>query len=290
MLRQCLDSVQGYEMVIVDHGSSDGTAAFIRSHYPEAILIEQENVGFAGGVNAGVRAAHGRYVLLLNPDAWMIGDAVRTLVGFADAHPEAGAAGPRLQNPDGSLQRSIRGFPTLWRLATQYLFFSRLGPRTRLLNSFYGGGLAVDRVQDVEFLRGACLLVRRAALDDVGPFDDSFFMFAEEADWCLRARRHGWRIVYVPDARAGHVGEATTRSVWSYERAFREQERSHLRFLAKHHDLRTASWARLIIIAGYVLRSVLSPRAKRAAYWRTATWLCRTRTATVLADSTGEAQ
>src|SRR5881396_959110 len=122
-----------------------------------------------GGNNAGMRLASGRYFLLLNSDAWIVGEAVERLVEFADAHPDAAVVGPRLRNPDGTLQRSARGFPTLWRLATEYLFLRKLAPGSRALNAFYAGGFDHDAVRECDWLMGACLLVRRAAIDAVGP-------------------------------------------------------------------------------------------------------------------------
>ncbi len=105
------------------------------------------------------------------------------LVAFADAHPDAAVVGPRLRYPDGRLQRSVRGFPTLWRLATEFLFLRKLAPRSRAFNSFYGAGFAHDAVHEAEVLMGAVWLVRRAAIDEVGPADDAFFLFSEETDW-----------------------------------------------------------------------------------------------------------
>lgn len=276
-LARCLDSIRDLDTVVVDHGSADGTLELVRADFPEVALVTQENRGFAAGVNAGVRESRGAYILLLNSDAWVVDGAVGRLVECAEADPEAGAVGPRLRYPDGSPQVSIRGFPTVWRLATQYLFLSKLAPRSRLLNAFYGGGRSTDRLQAVDFIKGACLLVRREAYDEVGPFDEDFFMFCEEADWCLRGAARGWKTIYVPDAIVDHVGEATTKSMWSWDRTFREQERSHLRYLAKHQGVGAAARARMVLALGYVLRAVFGPRAKRAAYRRTARWLLTNR-------------
>jgi len=290
-IERSLESLRGTgaEMIVVDNASTDGTREIVREKFPEAQLVEEENRGFGAGNNAGMRVATGRYFLLLNPDAWLTDGALEKLVDELESDASIGVVGPRLRNLDGSVQPSIRGFPTLWRLVTQYTLLNRLAPHSRLLNDFYDGGRDLDRTQDVEFLRGACLLVRREALEDVGPFDEAFFMFAEEADWCLRARRRGWRTVYVPRAEAVHVGETTTRSVWSYERAFREQERSHLRFVAKHGTIRRAELARLVILLGYVLRSFVGPPDRRPAYRRVAVWLARTTARTAIAE-TGRSQ
>ena len=159
-IERCLESVRDYETIVVDHGSTDGTVELVRRRFPEAHVIEEENLGMGGGNNAGMRLASGRYFLLLNSDAWLVGDGAEQLAGFADQHPDAAVVGPRLLNPDGSLQRSARAFPTLWRLATEYLFLRKLAPRSRALNSFYEGGFDHDEVREVDWLFGACLLVR----------------------------------------------------------------------------------------------------------------------------------
>src|SRR6266545_7889981 len=145
-LERSLESLRGTgaEVIVVDHGSTDGTVELVRERFPEARLIEEENRGFGAGNNAGMRAGSGRYFLLLNPDAWLMDGALEALVAFADEHPEAAVVGPRLLNPDGTLQRSVRGFPTVWRIATEYLFLRKLAPRSRALNSFYAGGFDHD--------------------------------------------------------------------------------------------------------------------------------------------------
>ena len=168
-IEQCLDSVRGHETIVVDNGSTDGTVALVRERYPDVRVIEQENKGMGGGNNAGMRVAGGRYFFLLNSDAWVLGDGLDRLVEFADAHPEAAVVGPRLLNTDGTLQRSVRGEPTLWRLATEYFFIRKLAPRTRLLNPLYRGDFAHDEIAEVDWLYGPALLVRREAADAVGP-------------------------------------------------------------------------------------------------------------------------
>jgi len=128
-IERSLESVRGHETVVVDHASTDGTVAFVRERFPEVAVVEEENRGLAFGWNTGVARTSGRYVLLLNADAWMHDGALDTLVAFADAHPRAAVVAPRLSNPDGTLQRSVRGYPTLWRIATEYLFLRKLAPR-----------------------------------------------------------------------------------------------------------------------------------------------------------------
>src|SRR5215210_956384 len=279
-VERALESVRGHETIVVDHGSTDGTLELVRERFPDARVVEQENKGLGGGSNAGMRIASGDWFLLLNSDAWAVGDAVERLVAFAEANPEAGVVGPKLLNPDGTLQRSVRGFPTLWRLATEYLFLRKLAPRSRALNAFYGGGFAHDRPLEAEFLMGSVLLVRREAADTVGLFDEDFFMFSEETDWCYRFRQAGWKVLFTPDAEFVHVGGATTRQNWGP--MFREQVRGHVRFLAKHRGEREAERARKLLLASLRLRGLAFPGARRQTYKEAARWLAGSSTADLL--------
>jgi len=260
--------VRGYETIVVDHGSTDGTLEIVRRRFPEARLLEQDNVGMGGGNNAGMRLASGRYFLLLNSDAWMVGDGLEQLARFADQHPDAAVVGPRLLNPNGSLQRSARAFPTLWRLSTEYLFLRKLAPRSRMLNTFYAGGFDHDEVREVDWLFGACLLVRRDAADEVGHFDEDFFMFSEETDWCYRFHQAGWNVFFFPGAEAVHVGGASHGGT-----LFAENVRGHLRFLAKHRGTREAERARRLLLAGVRLRLLLFRGERRRSYREAARWL-----------------
>ena len=123
------------------------------------------------------------------------------MVAIGDAHPDVAVVAPKLLNLDGSLQRSVRGFPTRWRLATEYYYLRKLGPQTELLNAFYGAGFDHASEREVECVMGACMLVRRAAIDEVGPPDPSFFLFSEEVDWCYRFAQAGWKTLFTPEAQ-----------------------------------------------------------------------------------------
>ena len=267
-LERCLESVRAYETIVVDHGSTDGTVPFVRERFPEVTLVEQENRGLGAGWNTGMRRASGRYFLILNADAWVLGDAVERLVEFADSRPDAAVVGPRLRNEDGTLQRSVRGFPTLWRLATEYLFLRKLAPRTRALNAFYAGGFDHDSLVEADFVMGACMLVRREAVDQVGGLDEDFFLFSEETDWCYRFRAAGWKVLFFPGAEVVHVGGASHGG-----RMFREQVRGHLRFLAKHHGPDEAERARRLLRLSLRLRGRLFPGGRGRMYAEAARWL-----------------
>ncbi|MDX6485881.1 MAG: hypothetical protein QOF43_1034 [Gaiellaceae bacterium] len=267
-LEQCLESVRGRETIVIDHGSEDGTQAFVRERHPEVELVEEENHGLAHGWNTGVARTSGRYVLLLNADAWLDEAALDALLAFADAHPEAAVVGPRLRYPDGRLQRSVRGFPSLWRLATEFFFLRKLAPGSRLLNAFYAGGFPHDTVREAEVLMGAVWLVRRKAIDEVGPADDAFFLFSEETDWAYRFREAGWKILFFPGAGATHVYAASHKG-----QMFVENLRGQLRFLRKHRGDAYAERARTLLLVALRLRGAVFPGLRGAAYREGARWL-----------------
>ncbi len=259
-LESCLRSLAEVECVVVDHGSSDGSVEAARA--AGAKVVEQENLGLAAGWNRGLRETDSRYVLILNADAWLVGDALERLVAFADAHPRAAVVGPRLRNPDGTLQRSVRGFPTLWRLATEYLFLRKLAPHSQALNAFYAGGFDHESVTEAEFVMGAAMLVRREAIAEVGPLDESFFLFSEEVDWCYRFEQAGWKVLFTPEAEVVHVGGASHGG-----RLFDQQVLGHVRFLAKHRGLAYAERARKLLVVSLRLRGLLY-RGERGEMYR----------------------
>jgi len=267
-IEQCLESVAGVDTVVVDNGSGDGTVDVVRQRFPAVRVIESENRGLSAGWNTGIRATASEHVLLLNADAWLLDGALSALVAAADRHPRAAAIGPRLENTDGTLQRSVRGYPTAWRLATEYLYLRKLAPRSRPLNAFYGAGFDHAREREVEWLMGACLLVRRAVFDEVGPFDERYFLFSEEVDWMRRAADRGWSVVFTPDARCVHVGGAAHGG-----RHFRENVGGHLRYLSLHGRPGEAERARRLLRASLLVRGRLYRGERGRLYREAAAWL-----------------
>jgi hypothetical protein len=246
----------GYESIVVDTGSTDGSRALVRERFPHVRLVElDENPGYGGALNGGIAVSSGDYLLLMNGDAWPRRHALERLVESAEHDERAGIVGPRLLNPDGTLQPSVRGFPTLWRLVTEYLFLRWLAPWSRALNAFYGSRFDHRSRREAEFLVGAVLLVRRQLIDEIGGFDERFFMYNEEVDFCYRARAAGWSVVFSPEAEFVHVGAAST--LQSRPQMYREQLRSHLRFLAKHHGVSQAERARRLLAFAMWIRAVV---------------------------------
>jgi N-acetylglucosaminyl-diphospho-decaprenol L-rhamnosyltransferase len=282
-LDRCLDTVaQGpHEVIVVDNASTDGTRELVRERFPSVRLIElPENVGFGAANNVGMETGGGDYYLLLNSDAWPRADGIETLCAFAEANPQVGVAGPRLVSPDGRVQKSVRGFPTLWRLATEYFFLRKLAPRSRFLNDFYGAGFDYRSRRPAEFLMGAVLLLRREALEEVGGFDPEFFMFSEEVDLCYRMWAAGWAVEFTPTAEFVHLGGASTKPVW--DNMFREQLRGHLRFLAKHGSLARAERARRLLVLALRLRALVFRGERRRVSRAAAAWLASARAESLL--------
>jgi N-acetylglucosaminyl-diphospho-decaprenol L-rhamnosyltransferase len=287
-LERCLETVagRGLDVIVVDNASSDGSPELVRDRFPDVRLVElPENVGFGAANNAGFEVARGEWLLLLNSDAWPVGDGIERLVAFARGRPRAGAVGPRLVRPSGELELSVRGFPTVWRLATEYLFLRRLAPRTRALNAFYAARFDHRSEREAEFLVAAALLLRREAVAEVGGFDPDFFMFDEETDLCYRLRAAGWQVVFTPQAEFVHVGGGS--SARERPALYREQLRSHLRFLAKHRGAASAERARWMLVWAMRLRTLIL-RGERAEISREAArWLVTAAAETLIAEPAG---
>jgi N-acetylglucosaminyl-diphospho-decaprenol L-rhamnosyltransferase len=292
-LDECLKRIVsvGREVVLADNASSDGTVDFVRERYPDVhVLAFDENLGFGRANNEAVKVTSSEYLLLLNPDAWPVDDAVERLVCHVAEHPDVGIAGPKLINPNGTLQRSIHGRPTaLWRgnpaipgrasprrrrPLGKAVFYVRWIPGRRSVGS-RNGGRTTDRrmILTRQFLKGAVLLVRREAFEAVRGFDPDFFLFAEEIDLCHRIRMAGWTIEYVPGMSFVHVLGSSTGLEWT--RAYREQLRSHLRLIAKHEGTSRAEFARRFLVVALRARALRRGRDGRP-FADAARWLAST--------------
>lgn len=214
--------------VVVDNASADGTADLVRSLFPQAALIVQDrNSGFAAAANLGAATSRGPYLLFLNPDAQLTQDALPRMLAHLERELAVAAVGPRFVFPDGRPQDSAFAYPTL--LMTWLEFFPHPG---RLLGTRLNGRLSSPdgrRPIPVDHPLGACMLVRRSAWDEVGPFDPGFFLYCEEVDWCLRAKSAGWRIDHLPTAVVAHMGgaSAAARPGPSLVHLYRSRRRLH---------------------------------------------------------------
>jgi len=238
------------ETIVVDNASTDGSAEMVRRAYPQVTLIANaDNPGFTGGNNQGIAISRGRYVLLLNPDTKVLDDALARMVAYMDTHPDVGALGPMLINPDGSIQSSRRRFPIP---ATAFLESTTLQtwfPRHRLLQNYYILDKPDDAIAQVDWVTGACLLARREALDQVGLLDERYFMYSEELDWCRRAKAGGWKVVYYPAARVVHYGGQSSEQVKDFQ--IIQFNRSKIRYFRQYHGTLVAALLRAFLLLNY---------------------------------------
>ncbi len=261
LLKECLESIyqsaQGMtiEVIVVDAASTDHSAAMVRNSFPAAHLIEcDSNVGFSKGNNLGIEVSQGRYVLLLNPDTRVIGSALNEMVAYMDAHPTIGVIGPQLLNADGTVQSSRRRFPTLWTGIFESTWLQPIAPR-RVLDRYYMLDFSDNQIVSVDWVFGAAFLVRRQVIDQVGGFDEGFFMYSEEVDWQKRIKQAGWQIVYYPGAQIVHYGGRSSDQVIA-ERHIHFQT-SKVRYFGKHHGPLAGAFMRFYLLAHYVWQLAL---------------------------------
>lgn len=199
------------EVVVVDNASNDGSAEMVRVDFPWVTLVAVEhNVGYGAAANIGVGYAVADIILLLNSDTRLQPESLDALRDFLDEHPDAGIVGPRLANPDGTLQASIYPFPTPLQILLQESGLGRVARWADFSREASQRRSAHDRICSVPWVLGAVLAIRRCAFESIGGFDDSFFMYYEEVDLCLRMRDKGWEIYFAPVTTVTHVGGAST--------------------------------------------------------------------------------
>lgn len=220
ILHDCLESIYrgtrtvGFEVIVIDNASMDDSVQMIRSDFPKVVLIENsENRGFAAANNQGMAIAKGRYVLLLNSDTIVLEDAIDKVVAFADTHPEAGMVGCRVLNADRTLQRSCFMFPSVLNMALWVSYLFKVFPRSRFFGRDRMTWWDGDDVREVDVLTGCFMLVRREAMEQVGPMDERFFMYFEETDWCYRFKKSGWKIIFTPSGEIIHLGGTSSKKV-----------------------------------------------------------------------------
>lgn len=214
LLRNCLTSLRlienvEFETIVVDNASTDGSAAMVSSEFPSVHLIRNDqNLGFGRANNVGMSAARGDFLLLLNSDAYLHDGSLQRLISILRARPSVGVVGPRLRYPDGHLQHSAQRFSSLRRLALEELGAYKLLSPTRRADLLLNGYWDHAQEREVDWIVGACMMVRRQVFEDTGGFDPRIFLYGEEQEWCYRIRARGWRVLFCPDAEVVHVGHA----------------------------------------------------------------------------------
>jgi hypothetical protein len=255
LLARCLASIDAAQMpdtevIVVDNASADGSADMVAARFPRAQLVRNaENEGFARGCNQGMRMASGEALLLLNADTEIEGTALVDMLAFLRAHPEHGAVAPRLVNPDGTTQRACMRFPGLW----TPLFFGtpleRWLPRSRELERYFLRDWDHGDERDVDQPPAACLMLRRAALDEVGLFDEDLWLFFNDVDLSLRLARAGWKTRYLHGARVvHHHGKSTAQ----FPRRVAEWQKNRLAYYRKHHGRLAGVWVKACVLFAWL--------------------------------------
>lgn len=235
------------EVIVVDNASSDDSVAMLAARFPWVrVIANRGNVGFSKGNNQGLAASRGRYLLFLNPDTEMAPAALVSMLRFAEANPQVGVLGPQLRYGDGALQSSRRRFPTLATFFLESTVVQQWWPRNRVLARYYVLDRPDDALSQVDWVVGACMLLRRAVLDQIGGFDEGFFMYSEELDLCRRAVDAGWQVVYLPDAVVTHYeGQSSGQVVAARHIRFHT---SRVRYVRKHHSAAAAAAVRAFLL------------------------------------------
>jgi len=258
LVRACLrsiyrsDGLVRFAVHVVDNGSGDGTVEMLQQEFPQVhVLANDRNVGFAVANNQGLRQCRGRYVLCLNSDTILRPDTLSSMVAFLDAHRDAGAAGCRLLNADGSFQLSF-AYPHGLGGDLKQKWIAWGTRNSRWFRQWYAR--RHEQVEEVGVVVGAFLMVRREVIEQIGAFDESFFMYFEDSDWCYRIRQQGWKVFYVPEVEIIHLhGQTSKQRSRQFAVQFRQ---SQLKFYAQHlprfsfHVLRVALVAKALINMG----------------------------------------
>jgi len=264
LLLACLASLEGWlattnqrvEVIVVDNASSDGSADSVRRRFPATKLIElSHNLGFAAANNRAAAQARGQALVFLNPDTTVAGDAFGLMLNYLHDHTDAGVVGPRIVYPDGTTQPTRRRFPTRRTGFLESTIVQQFWRDNRALRRYYVADRSNDELQEVDWLVGACLMVRRETLDSAGLFDERFFMYSEEVEWAHRVREAGWRIVYLPSALIVHHEGGSSRSDLPARQI--NFDTSKVLLYEKLHGRRVAGALRVFLLGSYLVRAVI---------------------------------
>ena len=266
VLADCLRSIAAHpppgehEILVVDNASTDGTRELLDTEFPAAAVIANEtNLGFAKANNQALRRARGRYILLLNNDSLIQLGAFEALLGFMHAHPRAGICGPKVLNADGTLQKQCRrSFALPWDLFCYFIGLAALFPRSRLCARYLMTYMDEDETHEADAVSGACMLIRREVIEQVGLLDERFFAYQEDADYCFRSRQAGWQVHYVPAARVIHLGGMGGSRAHPY-RSIYEWHRSYFIYYRKNLARRyffLLNWVYYLAMAAKLLVSL----------------------------------
>lgn len=248
-LRLCLDSITQhppavpYEVIVVDNASNDGTMEMLEMNYAWVVRIyNSTNTGYTLAMNQALRLARGRFLLQLNPDTIIQPHTFDTLLDFLRDNPSVGICGPKVLNPDGSLQKPCRrGESTPLAVIAHFTGLDRLFPDNPKLAQYWLSYRDEDEIHDVAGVSGSCMMIRREVVEQIGYLDERFFAYQEDADYCFRARQAGWRVCYVPTARLIHFGGVGGSHVHPF-RSMLEWHRSYWNYYRKNLAVNYPAW------------------------------------------------
>jgi GT2 family glycosyltransferase len=258
-LELCLESLvkapprRSMEVLVVDNASTDGSVDMIEAEFPWVKLIKSgENLGFAKGNNVAIRQAQGRYIALVNPDVIVFPGCLDALADFLDQHPNVGNVGPRVLNPDMSMQSTCRRFPSLWNNFCSTFRLESLFKGNRFFAGEHMFYFPHDRTLAVDVLVGCFSMIRRETFDEVGLLDEDLFMYGDDVDWCRRARNAGWQVMFYAGGQAIHDrGKITAPYPVRFAVA---QQRSVLHYWTKHHSIFGVLGIRSIMLVHHLVR------------------------------------
>ena len=252
LLAACLSAVKStvkqisYEVIVIDNHSNDGSQDMVRGQFPTVKLIANtDNAGFAKANNQGITISDGRYVLLLNSDAFVKENTLDRMVAFMDEHADAGMAGCKLLYEDGRLQPSCATFPTL---ATEFYIavgLDKLFPKSQIFGKYLMTDWDYSTLREVDVIMGAFMMVRKSVIEQVGMMDESFFMYSEEVDWCYRFKAAGWKVYFTPEVETVHIWGGSSKAV-KVETLIRLY-RARVQFFRKHYGRLTAFLYKIVL-------------------------------------------
>ena len=270
-LVNCLRSIgenpasESFEVIVIDNASTDSTVEAVRNEFPEIVVItNSQNLGFAAANNQGIEKSRGEYILLLNPDTIVQLNSLNILIEFMDKNEDVGICGPQLSNQDGTVQPSVRGFPTFRGVLYRHTAFRHL----RIFKNEYKTWLMKSfdhkTKMDVDQVMGAAFLLRRTAIDSIGAMDETFFMYYEEVDLCYRMKQAGWRIVFTPEAKITHLGGKSSGQMPVRKRIM--MLTSLLKFFRKHRGKYVTAVFNCLFKPSVILRDICDAAAASMAY------------------------
>jgi len=260
-LLNCLNSLletscrYNSEIIVVDNASTDGSCDAVLSQFPQVKLIKnKENLGFSKANNIGIRRSDSRYVCLINSDVIVLPGNIENLIEYMDKHPHVGITGPRILNPDHTLQVSCRHFPSIWNNLCQTLCLNHLFPKSRFFSEPFMNYWAHDVIRKVDAIGGMFWMVKRQALDKVGLLDEDFFIYAEDVDWCRRFHNADYDVVFCPAAEAIHYGGKSSSN--APIKFFIEMQKADIQYWVKHHGKFLVVVYKIIVLLRHSIRAV----------------------------------